>query len=145
MHYSWSTLRKPPHTDAKRDLKGRTLDPDAKWLFEQLLAGTLGDVGYWPEAVPCQQLYAAYLKDAQALRTARIQVPNEFGATILRFIPEIRRRRLTVDKGRTWCYTLPTLEECRTSFETVMKSKFDWPVEDDGVRIPTAPPEDLPF
>lgn len=143
--YSWNTLRRPPHTDAKRDLKGRTLDPDAKWWYEQLLTGVIGEEGCWPEQISCTQIYDAYLRTMQALRMNRIQVPNEFGATLRRFLPRLERVRITQETGKTWGYLIPSLAECRASFETVLKSPFTWPKEETAIVSKPHPVEDLPF
>lgn len=123
-------LRLTPKTQAKVDLKIRTLDPDLRWWYERLIAGQVIETDEeWPVVIRCADLFEAYLREATRLRFRRISSAEEVGAFLRRLVPGLKKHRLNRDGGRPWAYELPALAECREAFDEAMMERTEWPEE----------------
>jgi len=134
-----------PQTKALLEQKVRSLDTIDDFWFNRLHEG-----GEWPEQIPCDHLYADYLKAASQLGVSRKRGPAEFGKRLARLVPNLRRFRpaIEVDSGvrkRVWCYGMPPLNECRAAFDQLLGQPVDWPAlsPERGERAQQSDPDDI--
>lgn len=144
-----------PKTAALADQKQHSLDMAARFWFERLRDGEIMPGVYdWPEHVCIEDLYQALIKRAMLWGITRRLSDNQFGRELRELMPnaELERVRKTVqrydnsgrmDSVRTWCYSLPPLEQCRKSFEEVMGVTIDWGKFDRGEIRDNE--DDIPF
>jgi hypothetical protein len=116
-----------PQTKGLLEQKIRSLDTIDDWWFNRLHEGN-----DWPERIPCDHLYADYLKGASQLGVGRKRGSAEFGKRLAQLVPDLRRNRPTieVDPGvvkRVWCYSMPSLDACRAAFDELLGQPVDWP------------------
>jgi hypothetical protein len=144
-----------PKTAALADQKQHSLDMAARFWFERLRDGEIMPGVYdWPSHVCIEDLYQAVIKRAMLWGINRRLSDNQFGRELKELMPEgkLERVRKTVqrydnsgrmDTVRTWCYALPSLEDCRRSFEEVMGVTVDWDRFDRGEL--SEKEDDIPF
>ena len=127
----WSLLRQPPETDAKRDVKERTLSIEERWLQNFLM----NDDGAWTRRIAKTTLYTSY--EMAASRRGEPKSRDAFG----KFLRKLFRRggadgwpadaKLTVqsinDVERVNAYEFPALDDCRKAFDKATGTKTDWP------------------
>jgi hypothetical protein len=121
-------LRRPPNTDARRDLKVRSLGPEETWWYEKLWEGQLLPFhkGWMPE-VQKDTLYEDYVQALQKTGCTRRQFETELGMLIRSLAPGAREVRKRPDLKRWWI--MPPLADCRRAFAATLRSRFDWPSE----------------
>lgn len=123
-------LRQIPRTNALLEQKMRSLDPLDVWWVNRLIDGapTRGLNG-WPESVTVDDLYSDYLKSADEIGAGRKRDRATFGLRLPKLAPGIRktRPRVSGDAKRPWHYALPTLAECRDSFDELLGQPMVWP------------------
>jgi hypothetical protein len=122
-----------PQTKALLDQKLRSLDPIDDFLFNRLWDGLLihGD-DRWRGTVVRDDLYSEYLKDTARMGIGRKRSSADFGKRLKKLIPGIGDVRPSIETEpgvvkRTWCYAIPSLEECREAFDKCMGQPIDWP------------------
>lgn len=121
-----AALRHPPQNAAKRDLKLRSLPPDARWWFGKLWDGqVLSHHQKWEREVPTAAVYDDYVDTLQKGGTSRRAFETELGQMMTKFVPTIKKVRRGADRKYYW--VLPELAECRQAFADAMKSTFEWP------------------
>lgn len=122
-----------PQTKALLDQKLRSLDPIDDFVFNRLWAGSwLHGDDAWRGTVVRDDLYAEYLKDASRMGIGRKRSSADFGKRLKKLIPGIGDIRPSVEREpgvvkRTWCYSMPSLDECRTAFDKCVGQPIDWP------------------
>ncbi|WGS00104.1 DUF5906 domain-containing protein [Bradyrhizobium sp. ISRA443] len=122
-----------PQTKALLDQKLRSLDPIDDFWFNRIWAGTLlhGD-DTWRSVVIRDDLYGEYLKDAARMGIGRKRSSADFGKRLKKLASGIGDCRPSVEREpgvvrRTWCYSMPSLDECRVAFDKHMGQPIDWP------------------
>lgn len=141
-----------PQTRALLDQKLRSLDPIDDFVFNRLWAGSLlhGDDS-WRVAVPRDDLYGEYLKDAARMGIGRKRSSADFGKRLKKLIPGIGDARPSLEREpgvakRTWCYSMPSLDECRAAFDKHVGQQVDWPAlpPGEGERAQHSPDDIVP-
>lgn len=128
-----------PQTKALLDQKIGSLGPIDEFWHSRLHDGALihGDEN-WRAVVTRDELYNEYLREVKSRNLGRARGSADFGKRIKKLVPNIRDTRpaMECEPGvvkRTRCYELPTLQECRESFEAHLGQPMKWPAlhEDD--------------
>jgi hypothetical protein len=134
-----------PQTRALLDQKIRSLDPIDDFWFNRLWDG-----GDWSARVICADLHAEYIKASAQAGIGRKRSPAEFGMRLLKLAPEIRRSRPVIETEpgvtrRTWCYDMPSLDDCRAAFEELLGQSVEWPAlsPGEGERAKYSPSDDV--
>ena len=124
-----------PQTNALQDQKLYSLDGVARFWFERLYYGQISTYtngsGAWPDSVPIESLYQAYIKRSENWGERRRVDSCTFGKEMKKFWPggQIDKRRVSVEKRDeggvkhkelTWAYILKPLESHRGSFSTAL-------------------------
>jgi hypothetical protein len=127
-----------PQTHALLEQKIRSLEPIDDFWYNRLLDG-----GDWKSSVVCSEFYAEYLKHCAQIGIGRKRSQAEFGARLAKLIPDLRKSRpaLEVEPGvvrRTWCYEIPSLDECRRAFDEIVGQHVSWPALPPGEGERTA-------
>ena len=137
-------VRDVPTTEALREQKLLSLDPDSEWWYQKLLQGQLlYDGGEWPETVMNRDLIDDYVDHVRRHNVLRGRSSEtRLGRFIKQVLPRLRtyRRRVTVETPtndgymikkniQALFYRMPTLEECRKRWETLHGATY-WPPEE---------------
>ena len=124
-----------PSTAALQDQKLYSLDGVARFWFERLYYGQISSYtngsGEWPDSIPIEALYQAYIKRSENWGERRRVDSCTFGKEIRKFWPggSIDKKRVRVDrndeggnrhKEMTWAYVLKPLESHRESFSAAI-------------------------
>ena len=138
-------LRHIPQTHALLEQKIRSLDPIDDFWYNRLWDGS-----DWPSRVICADLYADYIKASIQTGIGRKRSSAEFGTRILKLAPEIRKSRPAIETEpgvtkRTWCYDMPSLDDCRAAFEELLGQVVDWPAlsPGEGERTEYSPSDEM--
>lgn len=136
-------LRHLPQTPALLEQKIRSLDSIDDWWFNRLHEGS-----EWPDRIVCDDLYSGYLK---AIGVGRKRGPAEFGKRLAKLVPDLRKIRpaMEVEPGvmkRVWCYEMPSLSECRATFDELLGQPVSWPAlpSGEGERAQHSGSDDVP-
>jgi hypothetical protein len=121
-----------PQTKALLDQKVRSLDPIDEFWYNRLMDGC-----DWQARVVCADMYADYLKHCSQMGIGRKRSPAEFGVRLARLIPDLRKVRPAIETEpgvtrRTWCYEIPSLDDCRHAFDEVIGHSIVWPALPSG-------------
>ncbi len=127
-----AALRHPPDTEAKRDLKAKSLSPDERWLVNWLM----DDSGTWRERQSRAVVYSNY-SEAMKSSNARTQSIDGLG----RFLKQVFKRagaaqwpqggKIVEGKIRTNAWEFPALSDFRKMVDTALGIKTEWPSDDD--------------
>jgi hypothetical protein len=122
-----------PKTNALLDQKIGSLSPIDEFWHSRLHDGTLihGD-DTWRIVVAREDLYTEYLREIKSRNMGRARGGADFGKRLRKLAPAIRDTRPAIEKEpgvlkRTFCYEMPSLEECRQSFEKHLGQPMKWP------------------
>ncbi|UGY27175.1 DUF5906 domain-containing protein [Bradyrhizobium septentrionale] len=122
-----------PQTDALLDQKIGSLGPIDEFWHSRIHDGVLihGDED-WRTVVARDDLYSEYLREVKTRNLGRARGSADFGKRIKKLAPEIRDTRPAIEKEpgvfrRTRCYEMPSLQECRESFERHLGQPMNWP------------------
>jgi hypothetical protein len=139
----WAPRDNVPATRALLQQKEMTMSDVERWWYGMLVEGSIAKAkGEWrhgPIVVVKEHLRAEYLEYAKEQRAYRPADSIEFGRRLAKLVPYKNTQTkpgdsdygLKVDdKGRASAYSLPSLAECRSAFETTMGGAIDWPREE---------------
>ena len=129
-------LRHIPKTGALLEQKIHSLDPIDAWWLDRLMAGTpTRKVDEWSGYIWTTLVRDDYLEASDRRGVRRKSSEVEFGARLKKLVPMIQRQKRlwnTPDgERRVWCYLLPSLKDCRASFEKAVGQSVEWEDEDD--------------
>jgi hypothetical protein len=134
-------LRLIPKTSALLDQKIRSLDPVAAWWLQRLIDGAQTHRSIaWRERVPISTLFNDYIRTNEKIGVRRRASETEFGTAFRRLVPDLGCVRSTEDvevwneethqsltmTKRVRCYSFPSLEQCRGSFEAALRQAYPW-------------------
>lgn len=133
-------VRNVPKTEALAEQALLSLDPRDEWWLRCLQEGQVLDGHKWEQPVPCDEVYAAYVKDATtANRFYAAGAPSTFGQFLHKRADGVHKRQRTLEreeltangfyqnvKKRAWCYTLPELAQCRAAWDRYTGRNEDW-------------------
>ncbi|MGO9017271.1 MAG: primase-helicase family protein [Syntrophobacteraceae bacterium] len=132
MDLSRTDLREYPRTSALLDQIVDSMNSARKFWYERLLSGSImKDSEEWQELIQTQHIHQDYSAFAKDLGMKHIMTDRQLSKEIRKLCPGIHRHRPTVDGERCYCLSLPALEECRKSFEAIVRIKIDWDEETD--------------
>jgi phage/plasmid-associated DNA primase len=138
-------LRQAPRTAALFEQKLRSLESIESWWNDRLSEGSPGRIfDHWPELVSVDVVYADYVRTCEEVGVRRKRDRSTFGLKLAQLVPGIEKTRPRVEtegggNRRVWSYSLPSLEDCRTSFEQLMGQPITWPAISSGEIGPPAP------
>jgi hypothetical protein len=139
-------LRQIPRTQALLEQKIRSLDSIESWWFERLMAGTTTRGGsQWLEEIPKSIIADDYIATSERIGIRRKAAETEIGMKLRKLVPGIGESRpLWAGEGdamakRTWCWKLPSLEDCRAAFEEAVQQPVQWPRAEDEPHDPDIP------
>jgi len=126
------SLRQVPRTTALLEQKLHSLDSVETWWYSALETGIpIRGLEIWPDQVSSIELYEDYHRAANEMGIARKPSHATFGGKMMKLVPGLRKTRPTAytPEGikRVWSYVLPSLDECRSSFEQIIGQTIDWP------------------
>jgi Family of unknown function (DUF5906) len=134
-----------PQTKALLDQKIASLSPIDEFWHSKLHDGALihGDES-WRTVIARDELYAEYLREVKSRNMGRARGSADFGKRMKKLAPAIRDTRPAIESEpgvlkRTRCYEIPSLEECRVSFEKHLGQPIAWPVilPEENLAAPT--------
>lgn len=131
-------LRQAPKTDALLEQKLRSIDPCESWWHHVLKTGApVRSMDSWPCRIATTELYDDYLRYVSDSGITRRLSQQAFGMKLMRLNPRIGKTRPLIEtsegRKRVWFYALPSLDECRSSFEKAIGQTIDWaPMTDKG-------------
>lgn len=123
-----------PRTGALMDQIISSMRPVQKFWYELLKEGTLSSLdSEWKGIIPSVDLYNDYIKFAEALGEKNRPSKSQFGKELNKMCPQVKRKKLKAEgaNARRYHQLFPSLEECRKTFESIVKMEIDW--EDDTV------------
>jgi hypothetical protein len=136
-------VRTIPKTMALLDQKERSLDSVASWWLGRLEAGTItrhatawhtgrDDSNRKVAQISREALFSDYLETSDRIGVKRRREQTIFGRELHDLVPGLRTdRQFNPDGKRERVYVLPTLAECRSSWDESMNQTREWPPEDD--------------
>lgn len=130
-------MRQIPHTEALLGQKLRSLDPLDSWWFNRLSEGAPTRASTdWQNSVTVDALYNDYLKSAEEIGAGRKRDRSIFGQRLSKLAPGVQktRPRIEGEDRRPWRYELPSLTDCRASFEEMLGQPIVWPADAAGER-----------
>jgi hypothetical protein len=140
------SVRATPKTEALRDQKLLSLAPEEQWWLERLTDGrTTSGVSEWRRTVPKEAVNGDYIRFCDNQKINRRLAPVALGRFLTKMMPAgwPRSVQLTenVDrpdgqggysttKERVYNYQMPSLEDCRASWEGKFGTDWSWPVDE---------------
>lgn len=131
-------LRRIPNTPALLEQKIAKQGPVESWWFNCLQRGggvtddwnpenadTTAD-DPWPETIDCERVHSAYVSYCEKIGIRHRKGPAQFGIELNRLIPGLRRVRPRSGASRSYAYQFPSLADCRTAFEDMIRTTIDW-------------------
>jgi hypothetical protein len=135
---SRAEIRRFPQTRALMENKIHSMSPVQRFWYERLTCGTLRDTDEnWAGAIPVGELLDGYLRETGNGRRTHLGSATQFGMSLRKLVPELRRERRELNGRRVWVYVLPSLDDCRKAFDRAMR--FDLPWETESAATRTAP------
>lgn len=117
-------LRKPYDTEAKQNLKDRSLAPEADWWLNKLVDGkVLVNDKTWVTAVVRSLLHTNYLDYMQSQGHSRRLSPQGLNKRLKVFCPSLSAVK-PHGKSREW--VVPSLDQARREFDSYLKMTRDW-------------------
>ncbi|KQO94630.1 primase-helicase family protein [Methylobacterium sp. Leaf91] len=134
-------LRHIPRTAALLEQKIHSLDPVDGWWLDRLMAGSpTRKVSVWPTEIWTDLLRDDYFESSDRIGVRRKSAETVLGARLKKLVPMLHRvkRYWNTPEGerRVWCYALPSLLECRKSFEKAVGQSIAWDDPDDAPELP---------
>jgi hypothetical protein len=124
-------LRKIPRTSALLEQQLRTLNPLDAWWYGRLIDGApTRHMDGWARSVEIDALYKDYLNAAEEIGASHRRDCATFGVRMKKLVPRIRRTRPRRGEVRRRHYELPSLHECRASFEELIGQRLNWPADE---------------
>jgi hypothetical protein len=124
-------LGKFPQTDALREQKILSMPPVHKWWYDRLMDSAVLSTEYtWRTPIECHLVHEDFVKHSSQTGFSHRAAETELGVTLKKLVPDLQKRRPTINGKRTWCYELPPLEECRAAFDRLTRNRNPWPEED---------------
>jgi len=136
-------LRRIPRTDALAEQQLRSLDSVGQWLyaaldaggFEEQGAGGVADFRPWPEFLQITEVHACYLFYCKRHSYPRPVLSSALGKRLNELLPSIKKRRITIGKGRKNAYLFTSLDNARDEFVKVNRlTSIRW-AEDEELRL----------
>ena len=135
-------MRDVPQTDALRDQKVASLRGVARWWFEVLEKGDVGELeefGDWtaPIIVKKDAVRASYeARERQSRFGGEPVNPVVFTKELKQFLGEELREMRPRDDGKPGprVFVLPSLDECRTKFAHWLQAPVQWGDADAGAE-----------
>jgi hypothetical protein len=128
-------LRSAPDTEALREQKVLSLQPNEKWLFDKLMAGRwLESHDGWETIVAKEELYKDYIESLKRVGTNHRGWETELGMFIRKVFrgAEVRDVRRLLGGARKRAYQMPDLAIARACFDQVTHSHHPWPRPDES-------------
>lgn len=113
-----------PASKALDEQKLLTLGLSEQWWYDKLERGQLVN-NAWPGEVSIDALHADYRTSLSLQGANRKGTVTMLGRFLNKMVPGIKKRR------ETWL--IPSLEECRDAFDTLMKMETGWPPEEGDI------------
>ena len=148
MDISEYDLGKLSDTEGLLEQKIHSMDTFMSYWFERLQEGRLlsnaiesnefaSFTDQWAE-VKMEDQHEDYLIYADKHKERYPLKPRQFGIKLNQLCPEVKNIQKREGADRTWYRRFPSIEECRTMFERVIKTKIPWDGENEY-------PEEPPF
>lgn len=162
MDLSSFEVRSVPKTEALREQKLLSLDPEEEWWFTKLNEGRLmSSHAKWEGTVEKEELFSDFYMYMQKLGSYRRATKTALNKFLERVCPpsypQIRQRwveKKVMDNGgfeveektRPYFYDFPELSRVRDSWNLRFGYFGDWPEQDEeNPALPLKPEEDSPF
>lgn len=131
-------VRNVPQTHALQAQKINSLTPLQEWWYDCLCRGVVSRSAGWPSAIFFEELVfsaQSYCNSGRSKGCSAVGISR----FLSKYAPNLIRRQLwgeytieldgkTVRLNRPIEYALPTIEDARHEFESLMGGQFDWPV-----------------
>lgn len=129
-----------PKTDALLEQKIESMNPEFSFWFEALQRGSpfFGE-SKWLTEIPKDQIFSAYLKQAERIGVKRRAGETKFGRELHKLVPGLAvvRREVSAPNEmgepimkRRRCYLVPDLAACRAAFEAKVGHRVAWEAVD---------------
>ena len=129
-------LRHVPRTAALLSQKIHSLDPIDSWWLDRLMAGAPTRKSTdWPSYIWTDLVRDDYHEASDRRGVRHKSAETILGGRLRKLVPLLQRQKLnwTTPDGdrRVWCYVLPSLKDCRTSFEKAIGQAITWEDQSD--------------
>jgi Mesyanzhinovviridae DNA primase len=133
--YSDIDLRRPPVTEALREQKLMTMQPNFRWWYQKLYEGRLlSRHEQWETMVMREELHADYAATMKDMGSRQGATSTELGMFLRKVLPtgypiDFQRNvssRPNISR-RKWHWEFPSLAMCRQQFDELTKSEHPWP------------------
>ncbi|MDV2986175.1 UNVERIFIED_CONTAM: DUF5906 domain-containing protein [Methylobacteriaceae bacterium AG10] len=124
-------LRHVPRTDALLSQKIHSLDPIDSWWLDRLMAGApTRKLTDWPSYIWTDLVRDDYQEASDRRGVRHKSAETILGARLRKLVPLLQnqKRNWTTPDGekRVRCYVLPSLKDCRASFEKLIGQTITW-------------------
>lgn len=133
LNISGVDLRDFPRSNALFDQQLMSMTPIQQWWFECLRFGTTRsdnfgyDVSvYWPSQILISDLLTSLNVFLDTMNFKNKYSNTLLGREFRKLCPNIKRQRITDDDERGYHYIMPSLDQCRKHFCTLMKFDIPW-------------------
>ena len=133
LNISGIDLRDFPRSNALFDQQLMSMTPVQQWWFECLKFGTTRsdnfgyDVSvYWPSQILISDLLTSLNVFLDTMNFKNKYSNTLLGREFRKLCPNIKRQRITDDDERGYHYIMPSLDQCRKHFCTLMKFDIPW-------------------
>lgn len=121
-------VNEAPKTKGLLEQKLESLPPFAAFWFNCLREEKISFLGDdWPSAVDKNSFRQAFKNYVQE-RNLRHWIPadNTLGKLFKQYVPAVTDSKIMTNEQRKWAYRLPTIDECRTSWEKFIGQSISW-------------------
>jgi hypothetical protein len=144
LHYDLKgfDVRNMPKTEALREQKIFSLNPDEEWWFSRLQEGRLlSTQSHWAKHVSKDGLYNDYIELQKKIGMTRRCSPSVMGRFLTKLCGKLSTTQFWVDtmgedgkvrKIRQYFYNMPSLEECRQRWDDLYHTDIEWPIIVEG-------------
>lgn len=145
-------LRRIPNTSALFEQKLASMSPEDSWWFTCLQRGWIVQPGArnedgdedppaesWLAEIEIERVHRSYVYHCDMVGVRHKKSSAQLGTDLRKLVEGITRGRATVGTRRPYVYRLPSLENCRSSFEKRIRTAIDW---ETGQPLSTLPTDD---
>jgi hypothetical protein len=118
-----------PETRGLLEQKLESLAPFQQWYFESLKNGFFvdSDVNDWPKVIETNRIRDSFRRYCRGRQiSSRIITDSAIGKQLQRLAPGIGKSRVRIEGQRVSKYEVPSLEECRKSWEKEVGQYITW-------------------
>lgn len=119
-------LRTIPPTAALLDQKINSMESKELWWMNILDQGHLPSGSDRKDSCPTSPLISTYYEHSQLIGVKRRSAEIEVGRFLSKYVPGLRKTRLTMGRRLASFYFFPPLMQCRNAFSSIVHQEIKW-------------------